>query len=549
MLARAPLLLLLAGAAAGASGGPPAAAAAAPPRLIISCIVDDLGFGDLGYAGSGIATPHLDRLRAEGVELSSFYAQPICTPTRGSFLTSRYALLLGLQGRATVQQGQAWGLDLGEQTFVSALQGSGWATHMVGKVHLGADHWRRTPTYRGFDSFVGYLYGAEDYYTHVLGGGFDLRNDSRPECGPGCSRNIAREFNGTYSSQLFGAEVARLVAGVPASGKPTYIHFTPQSVHAPNEAPAAAVAPYLPIFGPNNTIRAVHAGAVACLDASIGEIMGAVAAAGLEDDTLLVLHADNGGPLGPAGDGTMASNYPLRGGKHSVFEGGTHVAAFAWGARWLGAGVNRSWPGLAHVTDVGLTLLEAAGVAPLPPLPGRPLSGRSFWAPLTGGRNASDRDELIVNVDYTYPAQAAIVMPRDDAGQAWKLIVGFPTSAPAVGEEFDGAWSGRDGLPEQPQPGPPLGKPPAERPAAPGWPLTDSESVVARARPPTQTLASAWARPLPLPAPPLTASPRRHCSDADALRPGGGPARDEERLAGAPRRSCGAHGAPRRVGR
>jgi hypothetical protein len=96
--------------------------------------VDDLGFGDLGYAGSGIATPHLDRLRAEGVELTSFYAQPICTPTRGSFLTSRYALLLGLQGRATVQQGQAWGLDLGEQTFVSALQGSGWATHMVGKV-------------------------------------------------------------------------------------------------------------------------------------------------------------------------------------------------------------------------------------------------------------------------------------------------------------------------------------------------------------------------------------------------------------------------------
>jgi hypothetical protein len=277
---------------------------------------------------------------------------------------------------------------------------------------------------------------------------------------------------------------------VPASGKPTYIHFTPQSVHAPNEAPAAAVAPYLPIFGPNNTVRAIHAGAVACLDASIGEIMGAVAAAGLEDDTLLVLHADNGGPLGPAGDGTMASNYPLRGGKHSVFEGGTHVAAFAWGARWLGAGVNRSWPGLAHVTDVGLTLLEAAGVAPLPPLPGRPLSGRSFWAPLTGGRNASDRDELIVNIDYTYPAQAAIVMPRDvQTGQIWKLIVGFPTAAPAVGQEFDGSWSGRDGLPEQPQPGPPLGKPPAERPAAPGWPLTDSESrerghALALARPP-----------------------------------------------------------------
>ena len=311
--------------AAAAAAASAAAAAAPPPRLIISCMVDDLGFGDLGFAGSGIATPHLDRLRAEGVELSSFYAQPICTPTRGSFLTGRYALSLGLQGRATVQQGQAWGLDVDEQTFVSAFQGAGWATHMVGKVHLGADRWRRTPTFRGFDTFVGYLYGAEDYYTHVLGQGFDLRNDSSADCGPGCSRNIAQEHNGTYSSQLFGAEVARLVAGAPASGKPTYIHFTPQSVHAPNEAPAAAVAPYLPIFGPNNTVRAIHAGAVTCLDDSIGVIFAAVEAAGLANDTLFILHADNGGPLGATGDGTMASNYPLRGGKHSIFEGGTHV--------------------------------------------------------------------------------------------------------------------------------------------------------------------------------------------------------------------------------
>ena len=202
----------------------------------------DLGFGDLGYAGSGIATPHLDRLRAEGVELTNFFAQPICTPTRGAFLTGRYPLLLGLQGKETVQQGQAWGLDLREQTFVSAFQAAGWATHMVGKVHLGADYWRRTPTYRGFDTFVGYLYGAEDYFTHKLAQGFDLRNDTRPMCGPGCSANIAVANNGTYSSVLFGAEVARLVR---AARGPTYIHFTPQAgamphqTHPPPPAPAA----------------------------------------------------------------------------------------------------------------------------------------------------------------------------------------------------------------------------------------------------------------------------------------------------------------------
>lgn len=447
----------------------PAARAAPAPKLIISVIVDDLGSADLGFTGSGVRTPSLDRLRAEGVELTSLYVQPICTPSRAAFLTGRYPLLLGLQGKQTVQQGCSWGLDLEEQTFVSSLQAAGWDTHLVGKAHLGGDYWRRTPTFRGFNTFVGYLYGAEDYYTHKLAQGFDLRNDSSSDCGPGCSRNIAVEHNGTYSSELFGAEVARLVAA--AAGRPTYVHFTPQSVHAPNEAPAEAVAPYVPMF-PDNPIRAIHAGALASLDAAVGVIMAAISDAGLESDCLIVLHADNGGPLGPTGDGTMSSNFPRRGGKHSLFEGGVNAVAFAWGSKWLGVGVNRTWPGLAHVTDVGSTILDAAGVTPQPPLPGRPLSGLSFWGPLTSGQPASAREEVIVNVDYTSPAQAAIVMPAS-GGRRWKLILGHGGSG--AKPELDASWSSRDGTPEAPQPGPVLPPaPPAPVPApASLWPLYD----------------------------------------------------------------------------
>ena len=429
---RAPLAVALLAACAAPSAAR-ATAPPPPPKLILSIIVDDLGAADVGFTGSNIKTPHLDRLRAEGVALTSFYVQPICTPSRGAFLTGRYPLLLGLQGKDTVQQGCAWGLDVEEQTFASAFQAAGWATHMVGKVHLGADVWRRTPTFRGFDSFVGYLYGAEDYFTHKLVQGYDLRNDTRRECGAGCSRAIAREHNGTYSSTLFGAEVARLIAG--AAG-PTYIHFTPQSVHAPNEAPAGAAEPYVPLF-PGNPTRAIHAGALAALDDSIGVVLAALAAAGLADDTLILLHADNGGPLGATGDGTMASNWPLRGGKHSVFEGGVNAVAFAHGARWLGTGVNRSWAGLAHVTDVGATLLEAAGVPPLPPRAGRPVTGASFWAPLVAGAPASARDELIVNVDYTWPPHAAIVMPPAPAVVAPALFglagIAVPAGGAAIG--------------------------------------------------------------------------------------------------------------------
>ena len=270
-----------------------AVASAAPPRLIVSIIVDDLGAGDLGYTGSGIATPHLDRLRREGVELSRMYVQPICTPSRSSFFTNRYPLALGLQGKQTVQQGCAWGLDVAEQTFVQAFQSSSWATHMVGKVHIGADRWGRTPTWRGFESFLGYLYGAEDYYTHMLAQGFDLRNDTGLHCGEGCSQNIGAAHNGTYSTYLFGKEVERLVANAGKAATPTYIHFTPQSVHAPNEAPAEFVAPYIPMFGPGNPVRAIHAGALACLDEAIGNITAAIAAAGLADDTLIMLVADS----------------------------------------------------------------------------------------------------------------------------------------------------------------------------------------------------------------------------------------------------------------
>jgi arylsulfatase A-like enzyme len=373
-----PLLLLAAAAAA--------AAAAATPRLIISILVDDLGSGDPGWAGSQIATPTLDRLRADGVALSRMYVQPICTPTRASFLTGRHALALGLQGKQTVQQGCAWGLDVAEQTFVQALQGAGWSTHMVGKAHLGADRWRRTPTYRGFNTFTGYLYGAEDYFSHVLAGAYDLRNDTRPECGPGCSQNIAAAHNGTYSTPLLAAEVVRLVQLAATSPGPTYIHFTPQAVHAPLQAPEAYVAPYRRIFGPGNAARAIHAGALACLDAALANITAAIAAAGLADETLIWAGADNGGPLGDIGDGTMASNYPWRGGKHSLYEGGVRAASLAWGwglgAAGRGSGASRSWAGLAHVVDVGATLLEAAGVAPLPPLPGRPTHGVSFWGAL-----------------------------------------------------------------------------------------------------------------------------------------------------------------------
>ena len=467
------LLGLLAAAAAGAAA--PAGGAGAPPKLILSVLVDDLGSADLGRTGSGIRTPALDGLAAGGTRLARMYVQPICTPSRSALLTGRLPLSLGLQGKMTVQQGCAWGLDVAEQTYVQALAAGGVSTHMVGKAHLGADLWARTPTFRGFDDYFGYLYGAEDYYAHVLAGGWDLRDDAAPRCGAGCSRAVGPQYNGTYSTHMYAARVEALIAEAGARAGPTYIHFTPQSVHAPNEAPEEAVAPYRPVFGPSNPVRAIHAGALTMLDEAMANITAAIARAGLANDTLIIVLADTGGPLGAVGDGTMASNHPLRGGKHSLYGGGVNVEAFAWGPSWVRAGA--VWDGLVHITDVGATLLDAAGVPLLPPLPGRPVYGVSFWSQLLSGA-PSARADVVINIDYTAVSagpQAALV--RADG---LKLILG------TGGDATCDWWSDRVGKRENvsairvaggaPAPAPAL--PPASTAASPYWPLANMTAAL-----------------------------------------------------------------------
>lgn len=62
---------------------------------ILLLLVDDLGWSDVGYRGSKIRTPNLDKLASEGVILNNYYVQPYCTPTRGSLMTGRYPIRTG----------------------------------------------------------------------------------------------------------------------------------------------------------------------------------------------------------------------------------------------------------------------------------------------------------------------------------------------------------------------------------------------------------------------------------------------------------------------
>ena len=138
------------------------------PNVVV-ILADDLGNADLGYRGSDIRTPNIDKLANEGVRLESFYGMPVCTPSRAELMTGRYAMRHGLQ-TLVIFPSHGFGLPTDERTLPQALKEVGYQTAMVGKWHLGHADRKYWPQNRGFDHFYGNLVGEVDYFTKERGG-------------------------------------------------------------------------------------------------------------------------------------------------------------------------------------------------------------------------------------------------------------------------------------------------------------------------------------------------------------------------------------------
>jgi arylsulfatase A len=143
----------------------------AKPNLVI-ILVDDMGYGDIGCYGSTLnRTPNCDRMAAEGMKLTSFYAAPVCTPSRASLLTGCYAKRVSLP--AVIFPAAKIGLSKSEHTIAALLKAQGYATECIGKWHVG-DQIQFLPTHRGFDHYLGFPYSND------MGGEWDGSPETPP---------------------------------------------------------------------------------------------------------------------------------------------------------------------------------------------------------------------------------------------------------------------------------------------------------------------------------------------------------------------------------
>lgn len=250
-----------------------------------------------------------------GVILNRFYTPVMCTPSRSSLLTGRYPIHTGMQ-HFVIDQDQPWGLGLHEKLMSEVFRENGYATHLIGKWHLGFYQKAFAPNARGFDSFFGYLGPYIDYWDHTFiklnrdyARGIDLRRNW----------TVAYDTNGTYATQMFTDYAVQLIREHDLS-KPMFLMFNQLAPHAGNEdQPMQAPQERIDRFGYiKDEQRRVMAAMVSCMDDSVGEVVAALDEKGILNDTIILFYSDNGAPTEGL-HSNKGSNFPFKGVGYKFF--------------------------------------------------------------------------------------------------------------------------------------------------------------------------------------------------------------------------------------
>ena len=315
----------------------------APPPNVIILLTDDLGWADVGYRGSDIQTPNIDKLAVDGMRLERFYATPFCSPTRAALMTARDPIKLGVAHSVLM----AWsngGVSPKERFISQSFKEAGYQTAMIGKWHLGHTLEQHTPNARGFDHFYGHFNTDVDYYSHSFASGHDFQENG-----------VSVKHEGEYATDVHGNQAVRYLKEIRDPDKPFFMYVPFLAPHSPMQAKDEDIAKYSSRIDTPRSKKKTYAAMVDSLDQAIGEILNVIDEEGVRNNTIVLFFTDNGGFYNFGADNT-----PLRGQKLSPFEGGVRVnAVLRWPDVVPPNTVNEN---VISVMDVFPTLTKAAGI-------------------------------------------------------------------------------------------------------------------------------------------------------------------------------------------
>jgi len=417
-----------------------------PPNILL-ILVDDLGWRDTGVYGSEYyQTPNIDQLAAGGMRFTDAYsASPLCSPTRASIVTGYNPAFLRFTmaeapgdgvsefptempayaspDRAVIPVPSATRLALEHKTVGSYLKDEGYRTGFFGKWHLGDDKW--APERRGYDVVLpgGSAFMVERYYSPYRLSGF--------EDGP----------RGEHLDQRLAAEAVEFIRSSLEDGtdRPFFVSFWPFSVHSPFQAKKSLTAKYQRLKEPAQPQQnAVMAAMIEELDTSLGILFEGLKAAGVWRNTVVLFMSDNGGVdwMSQAPGAPMAtSNYPLRGGKGQISEGGIRVPLIVSWPEQMPAGQVSDQ--LVSSEDLFATILHIAGIERSRP---QIHDGHSLYPMLMGRSRETSRESVVVH--YPHYVRMLNGGPASTIRRGrWKLIHNYATAGagagPGIHELFD----------------------------------------------------------------------------------------------------------------
>jgi len=449
----------------------PASKATAKRPHIVVVMVDDLGWSSAGFnlapeqrrgPDQVVQTPEIDKLASTGVVLKRHYAGKMCAPSRSSFMTGRFPIHVNQLNPKIFEPGT--GLPLGMSTIAEMLSASGYATHHVGKWHLGMSSMEMLPVRRGFSTSLALLSGSADHFTLRVDNLADLwlnegpAKDLKPpaqdnvssDCVPYSDANSNKTgMCKTFSQDIYLKHAEETIRQHDAS-VPMFMFLALQMPHGPLQAPNRFLDFYTnKMWAPRRYAYAM----ISSVDEAVRDLQVELQKKGMWKDTLFLFTSDNGGSR------EHEANYPLRGAKATDFEGGVRVASFIAGGYLPNEMRGRTLSGLMHICDWWATFAALAGVDVTPdmedprskdgtrhghsiPPHAKNVDSLNMWPYISGAASSSPRQVVVLSgaKDNKDRLSGALIDGR------WKLIVGKQLDAaiprPTTPDETDAiAWA------------------------------------------------------------------------------------------------------------